>query len=92
MTPSLSHVLVALVRLYQWTLRPLLGGQCRFAPACSDYAVEALRTHGALGGAWLAGGRILRCNPWHPGGYDPVPPCLHPACASRVRNTMNRAS
>ncbi len=72
---GLSRGLIVLVRLYQWTLRPLLGGQCRFTPSCSDYAVEALRTRGALGGAWLAGGRILRCNPWHPGGYDPVPAC-----------------
>jgi len=72
---GLSRGLIVLVRLYQWTLRPLLGGQCRFTPSCSDYAVEALRTHGALGGAWLAGGRILRCNPWHLGGYDPVPAC-----------------
>jgi putative membrane protein insertion efficiency factor len=90
--PALPRIgLIALVRLYQWTLRPLLGGQCRFAPSCSDYAVQALRTHGAFGGAWLAGGRIMRCNPWHPGGYDPVPPC---ACAVRRRlpTTTSRAS
>jgi len=67
--------LIALVRLYQWTIRPLLGANCRFVPGCSDYAVEALQTHGALRGAWLAFRRVLRCNPWQRGGYDPVPPC-----------------
>jgi putative membrane protein insertion efficiency factor len=68
-------LLTALVRLYQWTLRPVLGTQCRFHPRCSDYALDALATHGALRGAGLAGWRILRCNPWVAGGLDPVPPC-----------------
>ena len=58
---------------YQWTLRPVLGCNCRFHPSCSDYALEAVRQHGAGRGAWLAARRVLRCNPWHPGGYDPVP-------------------
>jgi uncharacterized protein len=62
------------VLAYRWTLRPVLGCNCRFHPSCSDYALEALSAHGALRGAALAGARILRCNPWHPGGYDPVPP------------------
>ena len=62
------------VHTYQWTLRPLLGAQCRFEPSCSCYALDALGAHGAARGAWLAGRRILRCNPWHPGGHDPVPP------------------
>ena len=61
------------VLAYQWTLRPVLGCNCRFHPSCSDYALEAIASHGALRGAGLAGTRILRCNPWHPGGYDPVP-------------------
>lgn len=61
------------VLAYQWTLRPVLGCNCRFHPSCSDYALAALGTHGALRGTWLAGRRILRCNPWHPGGDDPVP-------------------
>jgi len=64
---------IGVVRTYQWTLRPLLGANCRFHPSCSDYAVTALRTHGAARGGLLAGKRILRCNPWHPGGFDPVP-------------------
>lgn len=68
------HGLVLLVRLYQWTLRPFIGAHCRFEPSCSHYAIEALRAHGAAGGVGLAMRRVLRCNPWTPGGYDPVPP------------------
>ncbi len=72
MSPA-AIVLEGVVRTYQWTVRPLLGANCRFHPGCSDYAAEALRTHGALRGASLAARRILRCNPWNEGGYDPVP-------------------
>ncbi len=71
----MKMLLVGLVRLYQWTLRPLLGANCRFTPSCSDYAIEALRCHGALRGSGLAAWRVLRCNPWVEGGDDPVPPC-----------------
>jgi putative membrane protein insertion efficiency factor len=74
-----AEIAVGAVRAYQWTVRPLIGANCRFWPSCSDYAVEALRTHGALRGSALAGWRILRCNPWCDGGYDPVPPCRHGA-------------
>ena len=65
--------LLALIRAYQYLLRPLLGANCRFYPSCSDYAQEALVRHGAAKGAWLATRRILRCHPYHPGGFDPVP-------------------
>ncbi|MDQ2805004.1 MAG: membrane protein insertion efficiency factor YidD [Pseudomonadota bacterium] len=68
---------VGAVRAYQWTLRPMIGANCRFEPSCSDYAIEALRAHGAVCGAAFAGWRILRCNPWHAGGYDPVPAAHH---------------
>jgi uncharacterized protein len=70
-----AWVLIVLVRIYQWTLRPFIGANCRFFPSCSDYALEALRTHGALRGTSLSAWRILRCNPWNRGGYDPVPAC-----------------
>ncbi len=67
------------VRAYQWTLGPVLGGQCRYWPSCSEYALEALSTHGALRGSALAARRVLRCTPWHPGGVAPVPPAhSHP--------------
>ncbi len=72
MTPA-AWIATGAVRTYQWTLRPVLGSNCRFFPSCSDYAVEALRMHGALRGGALSGARILRCNPWNAGGYDPVP-------------------
>lgn len=66
---------IGLVRLYQWTLRPVIGANCRFAPSCSEYAIQALRGHGAVRGAGMAAWRVLRCNPWNEGGYDPVPAC-----------------
>jgi len=70
----LAHGLRALVRVYQFTLRPVLGPNCRFTPSCSDYAHQAIATHGAARGAGLAVRRVLRCNPWCAGGHDPVPP------------------
>jgi putative membrane protein insertion efficiency factor len=66
-------LLVLLVRVYQWTLRPFIGAHCRFEPSCSHYAIEALQHHGAMTGTWLATRRVLRCNPWTAGGFDPVP-------------------
>ena len=69
----MKRVLLALIRGYQYLFRPLLGSNCRFYPSCSDYAREAVEKHGALKGTWLAVRRILRCHPYHPGGYDPVP-------------------
>jgi putative membrane protein insertion efficiency factor len=68
-----GEILAGGVRAYQLTLRAVIGSHCRFEPSCSHYAIDALRTHGALRGTALATRRILRCNPWHPGGYDPVP-------------------
>ena len=68
-----NTLLLALVRGYQYLVRPLLGANCRFYPSCSDYAREALERHGALKGTWLAVRRIGRCHPYHPGGFDPVP-------------------
>ena len=73
-----QETLVLLVRLYQWTLRPFIGAHCRFEPSCSSYAIDALRLHGPARGTALAVRRVLRCNPWNPGGYDPAP--HHGAC------------
>ncbi len=65
--------IVMLVKLYQYLLSPWFGNHCRFYPTCSQYAITAIETHGALRGSWIAARRLLRCHPWHPGGADPVP-------------------
>lgn len=65
--------LLALVRVYQLVISPLIGPRCRYAPSCSAYAQEALARHGLLRGGRLAVARLLRCHPWGGSGYDPVP-------------------
>jgi putative membrane protein insertion efficiency factor len=70
----MSRLLVALITAYRRLLSPLLGPRCRFAPSCSAYAAEAITTHGAARGSWLAVRRIARCHPFNRGGHDPVPP------------------
>jgi len=61
------------IRAYQYLLSPVLPPACRFYPSCSEYAYQAVQRHGALRGGILAARRVLRCHPFHPGGYDPVP-------------------
>jgi putative membrane protein insertion efficiency factor len=80
----LAPILTVFVRLYQWVLRPVIGANCRFEPSCSNYAIEALRRHGGLRGAGLAGRRVLRCNPWVAGGFDPVPCDPNHACNAQT--------
>lgn len=70
----MSALLQQLIRGYRYFLSPMLGPACRFHPSCSQYAEEALATHGLFSGGWLAARRVCRCGPWHAGGYDPVPP------------------
>jgi putative membrane protein insertion efficiency factor len=72
-------LLIGLIQLYRWFVSPLLGPNCRFYPSCSCYAQDAIRQHGAVRGSWLGLRRILRCHPWHPGGYDPVPDAALPS-------------
>ncbi len=73
----MSKVMIGFVRLYQIAFSPVLvaisGPSCRFTPSCSEYAIEALRKHGALKGLWYALRRVVRCQPFSKGGYDPVP-------------------
>jgi uncharacterized protein len=66
-----ASFLIAGVRCYQVGIRPILPAVCRFEPSCSEYFILAVRKHGPLRGAWKGVGRICRCNPWYPGGYDP---------------------
>jgi putative membrane protein insertion efficiency factor len=74
-----QHILLFGVRAYRWTISPVLGallgptGGCRYTPTCSAYAAEAISTHGALTGGWLATKRVCRCHPWGGCGPDPVP-------------------
>ena len=67
------HLLAGLVRGYQLIISPLLPPSCRFMPSCSQYALEAIMRHGAVRGTWLTVRRLVRCHPFHPGGFDPVP-------------------
>lgn len=68
-----TDFLVVVIRSYQLLISPLLGSHCRFQPTCSQFAIESLKTHGILKGSWLTLKRLGRCQPMHPGGYDPVP-------------------
>lgn len=74
----MQNPLILLIRAYRYFISPLLGTRCRFEPSCSRYAMEAIQVHGTFRGSWLAVRRILRCHPFHPGGFDPVPPLKGP--------------
>ena len=69
----MKHVLIFLVKSYRKWISPMRRPCCRYIPTCSQYALQALEKYGAFKGGWLAFRRILRCNPLHKGGYDPVP-------------------
>lgn len=77
----LSKILMALVYGYRWLISPLLGNRCRFYPSCSEYALTALEKQGLFRGSWLILKRVICCQPFHPGGFDPVPqrPLLKPS-------------
>lgn len=66
-----AKLLIAAVRVYQWTLSPLIGRHCRFQPTCSKYFIEAVEKYGVVRGGWRGILRIARCHPWSRGGYDP---------------------
>ncbi|OGB20521.1 MAG: membrane protein insertion efficiency factor YidD [Burkholderiales bacterium RIFCSPLOWO2_02_FULL_57_36] len=70
----MKKLLLILLRTYQLCISPFLGQNCRFYPSCSEYAVEAIREHGALKGCGLTAVRLCKCHPFHAGGVDPVPP------------------
>ena len=68
----MNRVLIAFIKVYQYTLSPMLGQRCKYYPSCSNYAIDALREYGAIRGTGMAAWRLLRCNPFSNGGYDPV--------------------
>ena len=68
-----AKFLILLIRIYQVTLSPFIGRNCRYTPTCSNYGIEAIKKYGAIKGGWLTVKRILSCNPWGGSGYDPVP-------------------
>ncbi len=70
----MKTLILLLIKGYRRFISPLFPPSCRFQPTCSQYAVEAIANYGTIKGGWLAATRILRCHPFHPGGYDPVPP------------------
>lgn len=72
-----AHILAALIRFYQLAVSPLTRRHCRFHPTCSAYGLGAVRRFGAAQGGWLTVRRILRCHPFNPGGFDPVPDEFH---------------
>ena len=73
----MAWLMIRLIRIYRWLLSPWIGNQCRFHPTCSCYAEEAIKRHGAIKGGYLMCARLIKCHPWHPGGFDPVPGTEH---------------
>ncbi|HCA84412.1 MAG TPA: membrane protein insertion efficiency factor YidD [Streptomyces sp.] len=82
----MKYPLLWLIKLYQWTISPLLGPVCKYYPSCSHYGYTAIAVHGAVKGTALTAWRILRCNPWSHGGVDHVPPRKHPVWHQRLRS------
>jgi putative membrane protein insertion efficiency factor len=72
------RLLMAVLRLYRLLISPLYGQVCRYHPSCSAYALDAVTEYGAARGTWMSARRLVRCHPWAPGGYDPVPPRARP--------------
>ena len=69
----IARLLILLARFWQLGPSRILPPTCRYAPSCSEYAIQAVRKYGAIKGSWLAGKRLMRCHPWGGSGYDPVP-------------------
>ena len=73
MKSTAKDVALGAITLYQRLISPILPPSCRFTPTCSEYTYQAIARYGLLRGAWMGLNRLLRCHPFHPGGYDPVP-------------------
>lgn len=70
--PYGSIIIVYIIKAYQFLISPMLGQRCRFYPCCSNYAIAAIENHGIIRGIFFAVKRLMKCHPWHPGGYDPI--------------------
>lgn len=70
---GIGYIFIFIIRIYQYTLSPLLGASCRYEPSCSQYGIESLKKHGVFKGGYLTIKRIISCNPWGGHGHDPVP-------------------
>ena len=89
-----ARAVISVIQLYRHTVSPLRLPTCRFTPTCSQYAVDALTEYGLVRGGWLAGVRLMKCGPWHRGGWDPIPErredrrrlCGHTKAADDVRS------
>ena len=77
----MKKAVIKVIRIYQLVLSPTLGGNCRFQPTCSQYAIDALNEHGIFKGVFLSLKRIAKCHPFHPGGFDPVNKCSNTECS-----------
>jgi putative membrane protein insertion efficiency factor len=96
----MRKLLLLPIRFYQYAISPMMTSHCRYHPSCSQYAIEAISTHGGFKGLFLAIKRLLRCHPWAEGGYDPVPgtdvrkelqtDCCEPADQTHITNPTKR--
>jgi uncharacterized protein len=85
-----KYLLIGLIKAWRLLISPLYGQVCRYYPSCSAYALRAVSVHGAVKGSWLTIRRLLRCHPWAPGGYDPVPGT--PEAEEEIRDQALRSS
>ncbi|VAX01819.1 Membrane protein insertion efficiency factor YidD [hydrothermal vent metagenome] len=74
---AMQKILLSLIKFYKYFISPTLGSNCRYEPSCSEYTHQAISAFGVLKGSWIGIKRILRCHPWHEGGYDPIPDEQH---------------
>ena len=85
----MRRLAIALIKAYQYVISPLLGSNCRFHPTCSSYAEEAFRRFGVIKGGYLTLLRIVKCQPFHSGGYDPVLPVEHSGKSDKMKSSAN---
>lgn len=85
MATSMRKIALLMIKFYQYAISPLMANHCRFYPSCSSYTYEAIEQYGFFRGIYLGIRRLLRCHPWNPGGYDPVPPKTISKHSSKIK-------